>query len=151
MMQSQPSTDDLVACLVCSRRMKFLGTHIKRVHGMSAKGYRETFDLPASTPLASASYCEQARQRIVGQIESGSMQYDHLPRATAAARDAGRGYIASSIKRLRSDTATRSRPGDAHMLPPGAKRADGRNVERARIAQQRRRRARKSEVDARMG
>ena len=131
-------TDD-VQCLECGKRMQFLGTHIRRVHDLTAKQYREAHDLSASTPLASVSFCEQARRRTNERIALGLMNYDHLPLARDNARDAGRGYIATSIRKRRSETAAKVAPGATNQLPPGAKRADGRDADRARIAQQRRR------------
>jgi ROS/MUCR transcriptional regulator protein len=130
---------DDVECLICRRKMRFLGAHIKRAHGVSAAEYRAEFDLPASTPLASASYCDQARKRTNERIKAGSMTYDHLPLAVDEARAAGRGYIASSIREQRSKLTETMRPGDKRRLPAGYKRADGRDADRARLTQQRRR------------
>ncbi len=42
---------------------------------------------------------------------------------------------------VREAMMTELRPGDAHKLPPGAKRADGRDADKAREAQRRRRAA----------
>ena len=117
--------------------MQFLGTHIARVHGMTAKQYREEFDLPASTPLASASFCEQARRRIVERIALGDMTYEHLPKASEAAQDAGRGYIASEIRSQRSGTAKRVRPGDTHSVPDTPRSVKRREAQRRRRSQQR--------------
>ncbi len=130
---------DDIECLVCKRKMRFLGTHIKRVHGMTAAEYRQEYDLPASFALASPSYCEQARRRTTERIALGAMTYEHLPRAVEEARNHGRGYIATSIKQIRSETAKKTRPGDARLLPPGARRKDGRDADKARKAQQKRR------------
>ena len=133
-----PQPDD-VECLICRRKMQFLGTHIRRVHGMNASDYRANFDLPASFPLASASYCEQSRRRTNERIAAGSMSYDHLPLAVEQARSAGRGFIATGVRIARSETAAKNRPGDVNRLPDGGKRADGRDANRARKAQQERR------------
>jgi hypothetical protein len=106
---------------------------------MAAKQYREKFDLPASVPLASVSYCKQARRKTNERIETGSMNYDHLPLAVDEAKKSGRGFIASASRQARSEAAKRARPGDHSMLPPGSKRADGRDADRARETQRKRR------------
>lgn len=130
---------DDVECLVCGRRMQFLGTHIRRVHGMTAAEYRETFDLARSIPLASASFCENARLRMNERIQIGAVDYSHLPLAVEAARAAGRGHIATAVRSQRSETARATRPGDGARLPDGARRADGRDADRARETQRLRR------------
>ncbi len=46
---------DLVECLYCGDRMRSLGPHLARIHGVTAAEYRADHRLPAGYPLMAAS------------------------------------------------------------------------------------------------
>ncbi|SDJ88618.1 MucR family transcriptional regulator [Billgrantia gudaonensis] len=121
-----------IQCLECGRWFRGLATHLPRTHGMTHADYREKWGIPRRYPLTGTATRETLSQQMRDQIDAGVLTHDHLPDASQAARQAGR-----SRKRLVDDerhrriTAER-RPGDHHRLPPGAKRADGRDADRRR-------------------
>ena len=135
---SEPQAADDVQCLVCGLWGQWLGTHVRRVHNMTAAEYRQRYDLPSGDGMASASLRRAASERAITMIRDGVITYDHLPEAVDAARSASRRMSGAGRDRQRAATAD-ARPGDHHKLPPGAKRADGRDAAVARVAQQRRR------------
>jgi hypothetical protein len=96
--------------------------------------------MPAGTPLACLEYRE-ARSAIIREtIDAGKLTYDHLPRAAQIARKAGRGQRAEWERAEQSERAGRI----VHAtLLPGARRADGRDADRAREYQRARRSRRK--------
>lgn len=137
------STDD-VQCLVCGRWGQWLGTHIRRVHGLSKRQYRERYDLPADGALTSRKIRNSISDGVRTAIADGRITYDHLPRALEAARAAPR-RVSGAGRDARSAATTFARPGDHSQLPIGARRADGRDAAVARIAQQRRRAIRRAQ------
>lgn len=118
-----------IECLECGRRFAFLPAHIKRMHGLDAAAYREKFNLPARSPLAGLLYRAAHRDKLKQQINSGQLTYDHLAAASDMARDAGRG------QRTNYDLAEQAHRAEnlpRQQLPTGARRADGRDADRAR-------------------
>lgn len=77
-----------IECLECGKRFAFLGVHIKRIHEIDAAEYRRAWGLPAGTPLAGTSYRAMHAEKIRRLQAEGALTYDHLPRATEAARSA---------------------------------------------------------------
>ncbi|KQQ40481.1 hypothetical protein ASF61_06935 [Duganella sp. Leaf126] len=122
---------DTIECLECGRRFEFLGAHLKRMHGIDADEYREQWGIPAMTPLAGAAYREAGRQRLLAMQRDGVLTYDHLPNATAKSKVSIREKVGVA-KAEHSALVTKIRPGDHSRLPPGAKRADGRNADHRR-------------------
>lgn len=121
--------DDTTTCRICGKKFTFLGGHIRRAHGITADEYRAEFDLPAGLPLASPEYRNKRRAIIERLQADGVLTYNHLPRATDAARSAGRGRVTDETRAQRSQNAKQI----THTtLPPGAKRADGRDADHAR-------------------
>ena len=137
-----PMAADDVQCCVCGLWGQWLGTHIRRVHGISASQYRQDYDIREGDGLASRSLREAARVRAHDMIAAGVLTYDHLPNAVEASKLAPRRMSASAREHQKKATAM-ARPGDHHKLPPGAKRADGRDADIARLTQQKRRAKRK--------
>ncbi|MEL7628716.1 MucR family transcriptional regulator [Pectobacterium aroidearum] len=82
---------DKIECLECGKRFSFLASHLRKTHGMTADEYREKFNIPVSAPLAGLSYREAHRDKLNKMIQSGTLDYSHLPAAEKAARQAGRG------------------------------------------------------------
>lgn len=79
-----------IECLECGQRFAFLGNHLRRVHGISADEYRIAWGLPATVPLAGTAYRAAHAEKIRRMQAEGALTYDHLPRATEAARSAPR-------------------------------------------------------------
>lgn len=129
---------DTIECLECGKQFQFLGRHLPRMHGIDCDEYRELWGLPAMTPLAGQAYRQAHRDKIHRLQASGALTYDHLLDATKKAAGKGGGKIGIA-KIEHAALIAQLRPGDAHLLPPGAKRADGRDADRAREYQQRQR------------
>lgn len=122
-------SDDSTTCRVCGRQFTFLGGHIRRAHGVTADEYRTEFDLPAGLPLASQEYRDKRRAVIERLQAVGALTYEHLYSATEAARTAGRGHVTAETRSQRAENARKITHA---TLPPGAKRADGRDADHAR-------------------
>lgn len=131
-------SSDRIECLECGKRFAFLANHIRRVHGIDSDEYRELWGLPTMTPLAGQSYRTAHREKMQRMQTDGSLTYDHLTAASQKAVGAPRGK--SGVAKIEhAAIIAKLRPSDAHRLPPGAKRADGRDADTARTSQQRRR------------
>lgn len=134
---------DKIQCLECGRWFRAIGSHLVRVHGMTAREYRQRHDLPASYKLASESLRESQSQRTREMIADGTMRNDPLA-ASEAARNAGRGYRTTADRAAQAERATNI---PRTIIPDGGRRADGRDAVRARLAQRRRRAAAKQRHD----
>lgn len=133
---------DLIECLECGKFFKFLGNHLPRIHEIDGHEYRELWGIPAMTPLAGQAYREMHREKIKRMQANGTVRYDHLPIANANSIGSPKIKIGFA-KIFHSALIATLRPGDAHRLPPGAKRANGRDADLERANQQRRRAAAK--------
>lgn len=124
--------NDEIACLECGKKFKSLGNHLRKIHYITCDDYREKHGLPALTPLA-GKHTRQLRSEIIKQaIESGNLNYEHLPRATEIARTIDKRKKTDVSKNEHRQLIAKLRPGDHGRLPPGAKRRDGRDADRAR-------------------
>lgn len=132
-------TDDLIRCLECGRMFRQIGSHLTRAHGISAADYRQKHGLPARHSLASAAYRAAQAEATSRRIADGSLRPDPIA-ASEAARTAGRGQRTAEDLARQADIA---RAIPRPQLPPGAKRADGRDADRAREVQRLRRAARR--------
>ncbi|WP_438670765.1 MucR family transcriptional regulator [Pseudogemmobacter sonorensis] len=124
--------------------MPTVGSHIVRMHGMTAREYRIKHGLPASHSLASESYRARQRENTLRRLAEGSLRPDPIA-ASEAARHAGRGQRTAEDLARQAEIA---RSILRQMIPDGGKRADGRDAVRAREAQ-RRRRAKQRDNEAR--
>ncbi|MBF0169084.1 MAG: MucR family transcriptional regulator [Alphaproteobacteria bacterium] len=129
---------------MCGKEFDYLAPHLRRAHGLSDDQYRSEFQISAGTPLCSDSYSQAHQEKIRRLQASGTLTYDHLPEAVDSARLAGRGTRTADDLREQAD---RARSIVREQLPPGEKRADGRDADRAR-EYQREYRKRKLEPDA---
>lgn len=128
-----------IQCLECGQWFKSLATHLPRAHGMTHADYREKWGIPKRYALAGTTTRETLSRQIRDQIDSGRIDYSHLPGAVDAARDAPRPRKSPADDALHRQRVAENRPGDHHRLPAGAKTSDGRDIERRRINQQIRR------------
>lgn len=126
----------MIECLECGKWFNTLGIHLNRVHHMTADDYRGKWQLPRLAPLSGTAYREKRSEIIRRQIEDGALTYDHLADASEKARAAERPRKVVADAKAHSERMKKYRPGDHHRLPPGAKRADGRDADRAREYQQ---------------
>ncbi|MGW0984260.1 MucR family transcriptional regulator [Streptomyces xiamenensis] len=88
--------DGLVACLICGRRLRSLGPHLARVHGMTAEDYRAEHRLPASTALmgsavrgalsAARRAAMAADPELVTRMREAALPGEELARRSADAR-----------------------------------------------------------------
>lgn len=123
---------NMIECLECGRHFKSLATHIPRVHGMSHDDYRDKWGIPRRYPLAGQSTRAVLSNQMRDMIATGRVTHDHLPGAVEKSRDASRRRKSPVDAALQSTRVADCRPGDHHHLPPGAKRAGGRDADRAR-------------------
>lgn len=123
---------DRIQCLECGKAFELLPNHLKRAHGIDSDEYRESWGLPAGTPLAGLSYRAWHAAKLRRMQADGTIDYSHLPAATEAARKAPRTPKTDLDAREHSARVARLRPGDAHRLPPGSKDARGRDADRER-------------------
>lgn len=136
-----------IKCKICSKEFDFLPTHLRKTHAISADEYRDSYQIPAGVPLCSNSYSKKHAEKIAHMQKTGALTYDHLPDAVAAASTSGRGNITDDTRATRSDRIAQVRPWAVNQLPPGAKRADGRDADRARESQRERRKKHKEKND----
>jgi len=134
---------DEIECLECGRLFQFLPRHIKKMHAMTAVSYRLKWGLPSSEGLAGRAYRAQQSAKMSRMIAGGMIVPAHA-KATEAARASGTRRKVDWQAVLHSADVGAARPGDHSRLPPGAKRTDGRDADRAR-EYQRQYRARKND------
>ena len=65
---------DKIFCMICGKGFTTLKRHLKTAHDMTDKEYRETFDIPAGTPLAARNYSEARRQSAIEKGLAGNLQ-----------------------------------------------------------------------------
>lgn len=121
-----------IQCLECGRWFRALGAHLTSAHGMTHHDYREKWAIPRRYPLAGTATREILSSQIQDMIASGRLTYEHLPSAADASRGADRRRKMEIDDVRHRKIIAEKRPGDHHKLPPGAKRADGRNADRRR-------------------
>lgn len=133
-----------ISCLICGKAFSFLPVHLNRIHGMSAAEYRSEYQIPAGQPLCSESYSAAQSEKLRRMQAMGVITYDHLPRASDAARSAGRGTrTAADLERQ----AAIAKAIPRNQLPPGAKWANGQDADKAREAQRLRRAEKKLSIE----
>ncbi|UIP28910.1 MucR family transcriptional regulator [Photobacterium sp. TLY01] len=118
-----------IKCLECGRTFAFLPHHIRRTHHMTSEEYREKYNLPVSAPLAGQTYRAQQREKLLRMRTEGRIDTKHLASASDIARTAGRGQRRDFDLAAQAERASQI---PHEQLPPGAKRADGRDADRAR-------------------
>lgn len=80
-----------VLCHECGRRLNALGTHLHKIHGMTADEYRDAHGLPRTLPLTAARVSEAISKRASERV--GTQAWRRLeaardPEAAAHSRDA---------------------------------------------------------------
>ena len=133
--------ENRIACLICGRLFLFLPPHLK-AHGITVDDYRQQYQIPAGRPLCGAGYSEAHAEKIRRMQASGALSYEHLPEATRAAQGCERRPKTPEDLAAHAQRMKEVQPWRVNQLPPGAKRADGRDADQAR-EYQRHRRARK--------
>jgi len=123
--------DGEIKCLECGRSFTFLGTHLRVAHQMTARDYRRRWDIPARQALASEEYREKHRVKLSALADTGKLHRDPA-QASVAARGAPRTTKTRSDSQEQSSRIAATRPGDHSLLLPSARRADGRDADRAR-------------------
>jgi len=131
------ASDD-IECLECGRRLHTLGRHLRQAHDLLPADYRAAWGLPASTPLAGLRYREH-RAVVAQRLVAAGLLGQHATLASDAAREAGRG---TRVDWERAQQAERAAAIPRAELPPGSKRSDGRDADRAREYQRSYRRSR---------
>ncbi|WP_449043737.1 MucR family transcriptional regulator [Paracoccus versutus] len=137
-----PEKSGLIQCLECQRWFRSIGSHLIRAHGMTAREYRERWDLPASHKLASDDLRAAQSIQTKRMIAAGTMNNDPIA-ASEAARHAGRG------RKTKADLARQAEIARAiphEMIPDGGKRADGKDAKRTREYQRAYRARKKAEA-----
>ena len=121
---------DRIECLLCRRAFAFLPAHLRKSHGMTTAEYRAEFRIPVGRPLAGDGYRQMQREKFARLVAAGAIGWDHLPEAVEKARGVERTPRVDGLEQ--SERIRRTKPWEAKQLPPGAKRADGRDADRAR-------------------
>lgn len=102
------------------------------MHGMTAAEYREIHNLPAETPLAGTVYRQMHRDKMNRLIKDGVVTHWHLAAATEKARTSGRGERREFDLSEQKERMKRNAHYQERTLPPGSRRADGRDADRFR-------------------
>lgn len=106
--------------------------HLRKGHSINADDYREAYDIPAGAPLASDAYRQAHADKIRRMQADGRITYEHLPDAVEKSRAAkDRPKRGAALEKQRATIAA-AKPWTKALLLPGAKRADGRNADKAR-------------------
>lgn len=120
---------DTIQCLECGRWFRSLGSHLARAHTMTGADYKSRWAIPAGCGLAGRALREAQAALVRHLTAEGRLTRDHLPAATAAARGVPRWPRTDWLTdEQRAVAAGIERP----TIPPGGKRADGRDADRAR-------------------
>lgn len=124
---------DLVECLYCGDRMRSLGPHLHRAHGVTAAEYRAEHRLPASYPLMAPSMrAEQSTQRKAAMEVDPSIAACLIPgvHSSNLARSAESRAATDSLPRVRD--ARRRGVSAANAASVAARAAE--SDRRARLA-----------------
>ena len=132
----------MIECRECGKKFKLLSPHINRAHQMDSASYRQRWQIPAGTPLASVEYVDAARARAKQMIADGILTYDHLPAAVQKSRTSGRGQRTFEDLQRQADIAKRIGPKLKYKA--GEKLKNGRDAV-ANREYQRKHRLRKNE------
>lgn len=62
-----------IICMICGKGFKTLKRHLATAHEMTAKEYRNQFDIPAGIPLASKAYSESRKQMAIDRDLAGGL------------------------------------------------------------------------------
>ena len=62
-----------IFCMICGKGFTTLKRHLAASHDMTAKEYRNQFDIPAGTPLASKAYSESRKQMAIDRDLAGGL------------------------------------------------------------------------------
>lgn len=126
-----------IECLECGQHFKALAHHLRLSHKLNNSDYRQKWGIPASFGLIGTDTKDALSTSTLSRIANGEMTYEHLSRATEAARNSDRWPRVAVTRDIQKSVAL-SIP--RKQLPPGSKRLDGRDADRAREAQRKRRR-----------
>lgn len=64
---------DTIVCLECGRRMRALGAHLWRVHGITGEEYRRWHGLPAGARLVAESLAERYAEGTRSRFDAGEI------------------------------------------------------------------------------
>lgn len=122
----------LIKCLECGKTFSLLANHLKKAHGMTVEEYRVKFNIPAGIPLAGKLYRDKHRDKMRRLITDGIVTHWHLADAVEKSRASGRGKrrdfdLAEQAERMKRNARYTQR-----TLPPGSKRANGKDADRER-------------------
>lgn len=65
---------DKIYCMICGKGFTTLKRHLKTAHEMTAKEYRDKFEIPAGTSLAAKNYIEGRRQMALDKGLAGNLE-----------------------------------------------------------------------------
>lgn len=128
---------EAITCLECGKPFQMItGKHLQLIHGMSQDEYRDRWGIPRSVGLATKAVKDSRRKILKRLVESGALNYDHLPSASDPATRAPMTPKVRASQQAHSLLVRKLRPGDHARREPGAKRRNGRSIDRAREYQQ---------------
>jgi predicted transcriptional regulator len=62
-----------IFCMICGKGFTTLKRHLTTAHEMTAKEYRNQFNIPAGTPLAAKAYSESRKQMAIDRDLAGGL------------------------------------------------------------------------------
>lgn len=66
-------TEGKICCLECGKRFSFLAPHLRWIHQMNTREYRERWGIPRHVPLASTGQSRRCRETILARIHRGEI------------------------------------------------------------------------------
>lgn len=72
-----------IICMICGKGFTTLKRHLTTAHEMTAKEYRNQFDIPAGTPLASKAYSESRKKMAIDRDLAGGLAKARAARGKA--------------------------------------------------------------------
>ncbi len=79
---------DKIQCLICFREFFALGSHIKRIHGITSEEYKLRFDLPQSRSLAGERTRRIQSENLIRRIQDGDKRMKLTPETAHKAHHA---------------------------------------------------------------
>lgn len=123
---------DLISCLECGKKFSFLVNHLRKTHQMTPEEYRTKFNIPAGIPLAGKLYRDKHRDKMRRLITDGVVTHWHLADAVEKSKASGRGERRDFDLAEQAERMKRNARHTERTLPPGSKRANGKDADRER-------------------
>ncbi|QUI71278.1 MucR family transcriptional regulator [Pseudoalteromonas sp. M8] len=118
-------------CLECGKMFVMLGKHLKS-HGMTPKRYKLKWGIPQERGLAGVEYRQAHSDKLNAMRAEGKINHDHLADAAKRIDYENRTELTSASKAAHIEFIARAQPYNAHRIPEGGQRANGKDATRER-------------------